>query len=153
MFDLQRIFHTGFAVEDIDVSQKAFSGDLNLKWSEIRNFDNMDFWTPEEGAHQLDVRACYSVPGPHHLELVQGPKGSFYDVNLAPDNRHIGVWVDDLPKEAHRMIKQGWSVKGSAMSPQDGFGIIAYLSAPVPGLLIELVSKDLEPIIAEWMNG
>ena len=99
------------------------------------------------------VSATYSRTGPHHLELVQGPVGSFFDPALLPDARHIGVWVDDVAPEAERLCKAGWRVVGAGAAPDEGYGTICYLSPPTGGLLIELISIELEPMIAEWIAG
>ncbi len=152
MFDLQRVYHTGMAVADIASAQASYGAALGLSWSPVRSFEPLPFWTPEDGAHEVFVQATYSRQGPHHLELVQGT-GAFYDPDRAPDSRHIGVWVDDLPAEAERLLGLGWKTVAAGTSPSDGFGLIAYLRPPVPGLLVELVSVDLKPVIDEWIAG
>lgn len=152
MFDLQRIFHTGMVVADLAAAQASIGTAMNLDWSPVRNFDPLPFWTPAEGVHEVSVIACYSRPGPHHFELVQGT-GAFYDTASAGDSRHIGVWVDDLRAEAERLIGLGWQPVAAGAAPEDGFGLIAYLRPPLPGLLVELVSTDLKPTIDEWVNG
>jgi len=153
MIDLQRNFHTGLAVTDIEAAMQTFGKDLGLEWAPVMVFDPLPFWTPEKGLHELKVAATYSRQGPHHLELVTGPAGSFYDPSNLPDNRHIGIWVDDLTAEVQRLIDKGWKVLGCGDSPENGYGMIAYLAPPLPGLLIELVSTALKPTIDEWING
>lgn len=100
----------------------------------------------------MRVRATYSVGSPVAMEIVQGT-GGFHDPARAPDARHIGLWVDDLRGEADALVAQGWTVRAANAAPQDGYGVIAYLEAPMGGLLIELVSMDLKPAIDEWMAG
>lgn len=151
MFDLQNIYHTGVCVDDFEASKRQFARDLNLEWTETRTFDPLPFWTPEKGLHEIVVTAAYSRQGPHHLELCKGPKNSLYDPAYLPDNRHIGVWVEDLPAEAEKMLSAGWTVRGSADAPDNGFGILAYMTHPVAGLVIELVSAGLKPVIDEWL--
>ncbi len=152
MFDLKRIFHTGMSVADITAAQTSIGRALNLEWSPVRSFEPLPFWTPEDGTHEIIVHACYSRQGPHHLELVQG-MGAFYDPDREPDSRHMGVWVDDLPNEAERLLKLGWQTVAAGAAPDDGFGLIAYLRPPIPGLLVELVSTDLKPVFDEWIAG
>ena len=150
MFELQRIYHTGMAVADIAAAQASIGRALNLEWAPVRSFEPLPFWTPEEGTHEVFVHATYSRQGPHHLELVQGT-GAFYDPDRAPESRHIGVWVDDLPAEAERLLRLGWQTVAAGAAPDDGFGLIAYLRPPIPGLLVELVSVGLKPVIDEWI--
>lgn len=152
MFDLQRIYHTGLAVSDLEAAMEMYTRTLHLAWSPIRVFDPLPFWTPAEGAHEVTVRAAYSRQGPHHVELCWGTN-SFYDPHRVPDTRHIGVWTDDLPGEAEAMLREGWVVDGAIHSPDDGYGPVAYLRAPAGALLVELVSTELKPSIDEWING
>lgn len=151
MIDLQRIHHTGMAVANIEQAQADLGRALGLEWAPVRDFDPLPFWTPEEGMHEVRVRATYSLGGPNHLELVQGT-GPFYDPERAPDARHIGLWVDDLAAEARHLLAEGWRVVAAGASPEDGFGLIAYMAPPIPGLLIELISTDLKPIIDDWLG-
>lgn len=151
MFDFQNIYHTGMPVTDIHAAVAQLSDDLNMEFAPIRTFDPLPFWTPEKGLHEVKVSATYSRGGPQLLELVQGPKGSFYDPELAPDCRHIGVWVPDLPAEVARLEDKGWTVVAAGDSPENGYGILAYLTAPMGGLVVELVTEDLKPVIAEWL--
>jgi catechol 2,3-dioxygenase-like lactoylglutathione lyase family enzyme len=151
MIDLQRFHHTGMIVADIDQAQADIGRALGLEWAPVRLFDPLPFWTTEDGAHQVHVKATYSLGGPHHLELVQGT-GAFYDPDSAPDARHVGIWVDDIVAEANRLLGEGWRVVASGAAPEDGFGVIAYMAPPVPGLLVELISTALKPTIDGWLG-
>lgn len=151
MIDFQRMYHTGMMVENVEAAMERLGRDLALEWAPVRTFDPLPFWTPERGLHEIKVRATYSRPGPQHLELCSGPKNSFYDPAALPDGRHIGVWVDDLPAEVERLCAGGWRVVAAGGAPEQGYGILAYLAPPLPGLIVELVSKDLEPVIREWL--
>ena len=146
---LSETFHIGMAVEDIDQCCKQIGEDLNLDWLPIKSFDPLPFWTPEEGLREISVKATYSRQGPQRIEIVQGTS-IFYDPNRLPDSRHVGIWVDDLIEEAARLIDKGWIVLAAGDEPSAGYGTIAYLSPPFPGLMVELVSKQLEPMMNEW---
>ena len=71
MFDLQRTFHLGMAVDDIEAARVQLGADMNLSWTAIWLMDPLPFWTPESGEHEIVLKACYSRQGPHHLELVE----------------------------------------------------------------------------------
>ena len=148
---LSETFHIGMAVEDIDQCCKQIGEDLNLDWLPIKSFDPLPFWTPEEGLREISVKATYSRQGPQRIEIVQGTS-IFYDPNRLPDSRHVGIWVDDLIEEATRLIDKGWIVLAAGDEPSAGYGTIAYLSPPFPGLMVELVSKQLEPMMNEWFT-
>ena len=148
---LSETFHIGMAVEDIDQCCEQIGEDLNLDWLPIKSFDPLPFWTPEEGLREISVKATYSRQGPQRIEIVQGTS-IFYDPNRLPDSRHVGIWVDDLIEEATRLIDKGWIVLAAGDEPSAGYGTIAYLSPPFPGLMVELVSKQLEPMMNEWFS-
>lgn len=150
MIDLTRSFHIGMIVEDLAAAQREMGASLNLDWSPVRVFDPFPFWTPQAGSHEVIVRACYSRQGPQHLELCQG-SGDFYNPRTVPDGRHIGVWVDDLPGEVERLRGHGWQVIAAGASPEDGYGAITYMQPLIGGLVIELVSTDLQSFIQEWL--
>ena len=150
MLDFSRSFHVGMVVSDIHHSQKVLGESMSLDWSPIRAFDPLPFWTPEDGDHEVVVHACYSRQGPQHIELCQGT-GRFYDPALQPDSRHMGVWVDNLVEEAERLLALKWKVLAAGASPKEGYGVICYMQPEFGGLVIELVSTALEPVIAEWV--
>lgn len=153
MFDMQRVFHTGIVVDDIARAQREIGASLNLQWTSVKRFAPMAFWTPDKGLHEITVDAVYSRQGPHHLEIVQGPKGSFYDPALAPDGRHIGVWVDDLKAETDRLLGQGWRICAAGGRPEDGYGILTYVAPPTSAFVVELVCQSLKPTIDAWLQG
>lgn len=153
MFDFNRIYHTGIAVDDLAAAMESYGRDFNLEWAPVQTFDPLPFWSPELGMHEIKVMATYSRQGPQHFELVQGPKGTFYDTSLKPDSRHFGVWVDDIQAEIARLTENGWRVVAAGAAPEDGYGTIAYLEPPHDGLLVELVSIELKPFIDSWING
>ena len=152
MFDFQRVFHVGIAVLDLEASKAQFSSDLNLSWTSTWVMDPLAFWTPELGEHEIVVKACYSRPGPHHLELVEA-NSPFYNPEAQPDSRHVGVWVDDLAGECERLLLSGWSILASGAAPENGFGKLSYLTPATGGLVVELVTSSLKPVIEEWLES
>lgn len=152
MFDLQRAFHTGMAVADLDREMQRMGAALRLDWAPVRHFDPLPFWTPEHGRHEVSVSATYSRQGPLHLELVQGT-GSFYAPGGQSQARHLGVWVDDLAAEAGQLVASGWTVCAAGDAPDAGYGAICYIASPDGSLLLELVSTILEPVISEWIGA
>ena len=44
-------------------------------------------------------------------------------------------------------------VLAAGASPEAGYGLICYLTPPSGGLVIELVSTDLKPVISEWLTA
>ncbi len=149
--DLSRMYHIGMAVADFDQGCEQIGTAFCLDWLPAKTFDPLPFWTPEEGLQEISVKATYSKQGPQRIEIVQG-NSIFYDPERLPDSRHIGVWVDDLVSEASHLIENGWNVLAAGDAPSSGFGTIAYLSPPFPGLVVELVSIELEPMMNQWFS-
>ena len=89
-----------------------------------------------------------------HIELVEGSGGSVWDAGEVPGTHHIGVWVDDVDAEADRLISLGWSLEACRSDPEaDGtHGIFAYLQPP-SGLLVEVVSREIQPYFEAWWAG
>jgi hypothetical protein len=150
MLKMSNCFHNGIAVADIHQARESLGNSLGVAWTPVRSFDPLPFWTPDQGEHEVVVHACYSREGPVHLELCEG-NSPFYDPKAVPDSRHVGFWTDDLAAEAEQLQRHGWRPLAAGASPQDGFGLICYLSPPDGGLVVELVSPDLRPVIAEWL--
>ena len=152
MLKMSDCFHNGIAVLDIHAARASFGESLGVDWSPVRTFDPLPFWTPEAGDHEVVVHACYSRQGPGHLELCQG-NSPFYDPAAVPDSRHVGFWTEDLAGYASTLRAQDWQVVAAGASPEAGYGLICYLTPPSGGLVIELVSTDLKPVISEWLTA
>jgi hypothetical protein len=150
MIDYRSIYHTGIAVRDMASAQREFEQALGVEWAPIHVYDPLRLWTPG-GWIAVRIEAVYSREGPHHLELIQGEKGSIYDPDAIEDAKHIGVWVDSVGQEAERMIGLGWTVTAARNSPEKGYGHMAYLRPPQAGWpVIELVSVELKPMLEAW---
>ena len=151
MFEMQRIFHTGIVVDDIEKAKAEIGASLNLTWTPVRVFDSLVLWTPERGLFEIRNKADYSRQGPHHLEICEGPKGSFYDPAILPHGRHIGVWVDDLRQETDELLENGWRLLAANGTPDDDYGVITYMAPPTAAFVVELVATKLKPMIDTWL--
>lgn len=151
MINHQDQFHIGIRVPDIDVAMDELGSGLNVTWAEARDNPAQTLWTPEAGLQEYHLRYTYSAEGPQHLELLQGPEGSFWDGNDAPGAHHIGVWVDDVAAETSALIKEGWTLRGAQKDPSDGggYGVFSYI-APPSGFLVELVDRSYESFFEQW---
>ena len=86
---------------------------------------------------------------PQHVELLEGPEGSVWDGTATPGVHHVGVWVDDLAAEADAVLSRGWTCAAAQQSPDDGFGVFAYV-VPPSGAIVELVSSAVRPHFDQW---
>ncbi|MGB3734325.1 MAG: VOC family protein [Ilumatobacter sp.] len=154
MINAQDQFHMGIRVPDLDVAMDELGSGLNVTWAEPRDTAEQALWTPETGLQHHHLRYTYSAEGPQHLELLQGPTGSFWDGNDAPGAHHIGIWVDDVAAETSALVDAGWSLRGAQRDPSDGegYGVFSYI-APPSGFLVELVDRSYESFFEQWWSA
>lgn len=151
MIDMREAFHVGVRVADLDAAMQQLGGALGVRWASPMVRDAQPVWRPERGLERVPMRFCYSVEGPMHIELLESSGGSFWDGRDAPGAHHVGVWVDDVDAEAERLVSLGWSLEACRSDPgADGtHGIFAYLQPP-SGLLVEVVSREIQPFFEAW---
>jgi hypothetical protein len=151
MIDFQRSFHTGVRVGDLDRAMDELGAALGVTWAEPCARDQ-PVWTPGGGAAIFPLRFTYSVEGPNHVELLEGPAGSPWDGDHAPGAHHLGVWVDDVAGETTVLIDAGWNLVAAHRCPDEGFGGFTYV-APPSGFIVELVSAAAKPRFEAWCAG
>lgn len=154
MINAQDQFHIGIRVPDIDAAMDELGARLNVTWAESRDVVEQSLWTPDTGLQHHHLRFTYSAEGPQHLELLQGPAGSFWDGNDAPGAHHIGIWVDDVAAETSALVDAGWTLLGAQRDPGDGegYGVFSYIQPPT-GLIVELVDRKVEPSFEQWWSA
>ncbi len=154
MINSQDQFHIGIRVPDIGAAMEELGAGLKVTWAEVRDVAEQALWTPEAGLQHHHLRFTYSAEGPQHLELLQGPTGSFWDGDDAPGAHHIGVWVDDVAAETSRLVDAGWELLGAQRDPADGegYGVFSYIRPPT-GFIVELVDRKIEAAFEEWWSA
>lgn len=152
MFDYQRLFHTGFLVNDLRQEMARYSEALGLRWATPYVYEALNLWTPERGEHQIRLEVAYSIDGPQHVEIQVGPAGTFYDPALQTGH-HVGFWVDSVRDEVEALIARGWALVCSGASPQKGYGGFSYLRPPGEGMMVEVASIAAKPRFENWWNG
>ncbi len=152
MVDLPRgQFHVGARVQDLQAAMGALAQAFGLSWATVVE-RRQRVWTPSGGAATVPLRFTYSCQGPQHVELLQGSPGSLWDGSDLPGLHHLGVWVDDVATETGRLVDAGWTVDGAERPPEEGYGVMSYVRSPA-GLLVELVSRSVEPAFERWWAG
>jgi catechol 2,3-dioxygenase-like lactoylglutathione lyase family enzyme len=154
MIDYQHLFHVGVRVPDLQAAMAELGDSLGVTWAEARDKLDQSLWTPEHGLQQLPLKFTYSAQGPQHIELLEGPAGSFWDGRVAPGAHHVGVWVDSVVDETDRLIATGWTIVGAQRDPDagKGYGAFSYLRPP-SGLIVELVDRAVQPHFEQWWNA
>lgn len=146
------LFHTGIRVPDLGEAMSELGTGLGVEWAAPVRVAAQPLWTPEHGQQEYRLDFVYSTEGPHHLELLEGQAGSFWDGRDAPGTHHLGAWCTDVGTQAQAMIDAGWTVLAARRSPDEGFGSYAYL-APAAGTIVELVADAAKPRFEAWFAG
>lgn len=146
---LSGIFHHGLIVDDIDAAMQQIGQAGGYDWTEVRAFDPLPLWTPEHGRAEARLRVAYSRQGPMRMELVEAEPGSPYDVMRRLDRSHIGVWVDNVGDSVDELCGQGWRILMAGASDKRRYGSISYLVRE-GGPVIEVVGRELEPVMQAW---
>ena len=153
MIDYQQLFHVGVRVPDLEAAMDELGATTGVTWAPARDSASQQLWTPEGGMQELHLRYTYSAEGPQHIELLEGPPGSFWDGRQHPGAHHVGVWVEDVATETSRLLDAGWMLVGSNCDPGagEGYGIFTYLRPP-SGLIVELVDSAVRPFFEHWWS-
>lgn len=154
MVDYQQLFHVGIRVPDIAAAMAQLGAGMGVTWAEPRENPAQTLWTPEHGLEQLHLKYTYSAQGPQHIELLEGPEGSFWDGRDDAGAHHVGIWVDAVTEETDRLIAEGWRIVGAQRDPGDGqgYGVFSYVR-PTSGLIVELVDRAVLPHFQQWWDA
>ena len=152
MIDFKEIFHIGIRVPNIEAAMEEMGESLNVTWAELVENPSQGLWTPGDGQQNIPLKFVYSCEGDQHLELLEGPPGSFWDGKENHGVHHFGVWVDDVKVETEKLLGLDGELLGAAKSPAEGFGNMTYL-APSNGTILELVASTNKPRFERWWSG
>ncbi len=147
------IYHTGLAVPDLDEAKRFYTASLGYEFAPDHLYEPLRLWRMDLGRWTEEwLRVTYSRQGPHHLELVEGRKGGFWDPDFTPNAQHVGLWCDDLPTAIEQLASSGWTYLASRGHPDDGYGDFAYLANQTSHAAIELVSTNAKARITAWFS-
>jgi len=154
MIDYQRLFHVGVRVPDLTRAMEEIGAAMGVTWAEPRENPAQTLWTPSAGAQEIHLKYTYSAEGPQHIELLEGPPGTFWDGNDRPGAHHVGLWADDVQAETDRLAGLGWELVGAQRDPGDGAGVgmFTYLQPP-SGLIVELVDAAVLSHFESWWSA
>jgi hypothetical protein len=153
MLPYQQLFHNGVVVADLEAAMATLGKAFDLQWTQPHRFSGLSLWTPERGLESIDLLVSYSRQGPQRLELIEAKETGFYSYPREPGPHHAGIWVDDLAHEIRQLRRQGWQVAAAGGSPDENYGLFAYLEHAHSHLLLELVSTELRPALESWWAG
>jgi catechol 2,3-dioxygenase-like lactoylglutathione lyase family enzyme len=149
--EFPQFFHVGIRVPDLSAAMAEIGPALGVTWASVQDRP-MTVWTPADGVVTLQLALTYSVEGPVHLELMQGPAGSIWDGDDVPGAHHFGMWSDDVRADTDERLAAGWTLELAAAPPEDGYGRFTYVRSP-QGVLVEPVSSASRPRFERWWAG
>lgn len=154
MIDYQNVFHVGVRVRDIDLAMAELGSSMGVTWAERRENPAQSLWTPQLGLQQLHLKYTYSAEGPQHIELLEGPAGSFWDGRDDAGAHHLGIWVESVAEETEQLVAAGWALVGAQRDPTDGqgYGGFSYVQPP-SGLIVELVDRAVLAHFEQWWGA
>ena len=151
MLDHARLFHIGVRVPDLHAAMAEIGSERALTWASVED-RSMRVWLPGEGHVELRLALTYSVDGPVHIELLEGPPASIWDGRDSPGAHHFGYWSDDVAGETEQLLREGWTLELAADSPDEGYGRFTYVRAR-SGFLVEPVSIASKARFERWWAG
>ena len=138
------LYHTGIVVEDFEAALEWFTKVAGYRWCDELALEQT-VWTTG-GERTIPIRFAYSMSEPR-LEVLQAVPGTVW----VPSNsgiHHLGYWSDDVDADLAVLAEAGLQVEVKAPTPK-GSSLWAYCRGE-SGPRIELVSRALEPMMAEW---
>jgi hypothetical protein len=141
-------YHIGIAVPDLHGAMAELSEALGLHWAQVER--NEFSVRTAQGVQLVPLAYTFSVEGPPHLELIQGPEGSTWCANEGAFVHHIGFWADDVPGSAGHLERLGMPMEmtsGNADTPS----VFTYHESRY-GFRIELVDSERRTRTSQWLG-
>ena len=151
MLQPANLFHVGIRVADLGAAMEEVGAACGVTWASVQDAP-MSIWLPDDGHVTLPVAITYSIEGPVHIELIEGPAGSIWDGRDEPGLHHSGYWSDDVGADTAALLAAGWTLEMSAAAPEDGYGRFAYLRSS-SGVRVEPVTATSKPRFERWWAG
>jgi catechol 2,3-dioxygenase-like lactoylglutathione lyase family enzyme len=144
--------HTAIAVDDLQAAVEWYRTALGVEFTEMLSFAGMPLVRPDGGEVDSDVRVVWSVGSDPPLELIQGPRGSIWDVEPGQHRiHHMAFWVEDFERES-AILEEGGMALQLTMAPGRPPKGMAYHLHP-SGFRVELMRLADKPAVDAWRAG
>jgi hypothetical protein len=144
-----RVYHVGFVVPDLEVAVAEMSEILAVPFTAPFELPFPEVQTPD-GPVRVKLRYAYSTR-PANVELIQSVPRTLWDFDDRHRGHHLGVWTDDVAKEAERLADRGmpklWWGNNDAGRPMFSFHLTPF------GFYIELVDTVAMSFYPQWFAG
>ena len=151
MLTAGRVFHLGYVVPELDAGMAELGALFGLDWAQpLRRAAAT--WDPVNGRSEAAIGVAYSSTGPPHIEVIEGEAGSLWEPGERPYLHHIGMWAEDLERDAAALVARGLALAGHGVNAAGGMARFSY-HRDGPGPLIELVDPKARDSWEAWMRG
>lgn len=140
-------YHTGIVVDDLDATLEWFKQVAGYRWTQIVDVEQV-IETPH-GETTVPLRMVYSTTEPR-LEFLQTIPGTVW-VPASSGVHHLGYWSDDVDGDIATLQASGLDVEVRGVIPNVST-MWAYCKC-AGGPRIELVSRAMQPFMADWFAG
>lgn len=136
--------HVGIVADDMDAAMVELGRAWKTRWTSGRDGTVAIPFQARDGIQTVNLRTSWGERGPLRVELVQAVAGTIWAPAGGTYLHHLGYGVSDLELEARKLIDQGLVMEltrsGAQPGSINGFGFFRFAG----GLLVELVSKEID---------
>ena len=146
------IYHVGYVVPRLEDAMAQFSAAIGARW--VDHVVHVRYLGAGGEVVEVDLHTSFTLDGPVHIELIEAAPGTIWQLGAGPAIHHIGLWTDDVPAEAERLVHSGMPVVAGGLDGGDPAvpGYFSYHDNPQGGKL-ELVHIDKQRGMHDWMRG
>jgi hypothetical protein len=137
------LWHTGIVVDDLAAAKEEIGEQLGVTWFEGGGEVRL---RTDTGLRTVRTAYALSKEGPHHVELCQAVKGTFWTATPPGHAHHLGYWTADVAATSASLAQQGMPVVGTVWFDDDAPPICAYHQAR-NGLYVEVVGSALRRLL------
>src|SRR4249919_1547619 len=120
-------YQVGIIVPDLEPAMEELGTALRLTWGRIVEVD----YPP------APIRFVFSVQGPPHIELIEGPDEGPWSSAGGPRIDHVGYWSSDVAADKRELEARGLAI--DVDGEQLGNPIFTYHRTEHSGMRVELI--------------
>ncbi len=150
--NVSAFYHVGYVVEDLDEAMARFTDTMASRW--VDHFVRVKYRSDIDTIVEVELHTSFSLDGPTHIELIEACPGTIWELGAGPQLHHVGLWSDDIPAEAQRLIDGGLPAVASGLGADDDVasGYFSYHSNPYGGK-VELVDIAKQQAMRDWIHA
>lgn len=144
----EQLGHVGMAVHDLDAATAKLGRELGMRWSPPQEWEVHG--RGPDGVVRATVRLAWSLEGPVHTELIEGPAGSVWSIDRGERLHHLCYGVEDVETASAELDRRGLPVELAGSGDGGTVAGFAYHRRP-DGARIELMARSRCAAIERWL--